>query len=346
LAIRPKSTAFLQDAGREMLRKFMTQIPEETSLVNFILEARELKTLANFNLRWNSLVGWLTTEIEVIQRYLRAKRNDRHSFSVLQNGELAELVRIRKRYGPIKTVNDVLTFVRNSFLEASFGWKPLLSDLNAFFNIFFTVDQKVESLKNMNGRTRHLKWSRTYTIDPKDYTNEYARASVGGTEADLEVWCRAMDGSDIAVHGSCLVYQDLKDLDSILGTWRAVMASFGVNNPLKIGWNSIPYSFVADYFLKISNFLDALALQPFKGHWDVYNVCHSVTERTNVEVYLKCTNPDPRIAFRERHATTFAVRHYSRIPGIPGGVDSLYVNTPTEQQKLLIAALLDQKVWK
>lgn len=345
--VRPTNKAFLADAMQKMLIKFYTQIPEQTSLANFLLEAKELDSLLDFGKRWTSLVGFVNAEHEVLRRLARARRNDRHSYSVLEQGEIAELARVKKRYGSPKTLGDILRFGRNGLLEHSFAWKPLLSDLQAFFELFVKVDKQIEYLRRWNKRTRHIRWQKTYQLKKEDYG--ISTMSNSGTTSGLTAWARVNpEQSSIVVHGSAMLYQDIEGLDSVVGAWRAIMSSYGLANPLKVGWNAIPYSFVVEYYTKLAGFLDLLAVRPFNGKWEVANVSHSIEERTSVDVLCQYAPPgDPSLFSGELFVTNFAVRHYTRSPGYPDGfLAFLQGLSPSSEQKLLVSALLDQKIRK
>lgn len=345
--VRPINPAYLRDPALKMFQKFATQIPEEVSIANFIIEAKDLKKMLDFRGRWATLTGLISKTTEDLKRYRRATRNDRHDPTVLQKGQAAELARLKERYGRPKTIGDVLRFVRNSFLEYSFGVRPLESDLTDFFSLFEKVEKRIEYLKKVNRRTRTIKFSTTVSIPLSHYGT--SQVSQSGTTSGLKITARAAEGSDIVIHGSAMLYQDLTDLDSVVGAWRAVSTSFGLSNPTKMGWNAIPYSFVLDYFLNIGGFLDSIVSRPFTGTWELSNICHSITERTSVElVYDHVPLGGGLPVITNGYITTFAVRHYTRNLGYIdlGQLDSPTIDNPTVEQKLLIASLLDQKVRK
>jgi hypothetical protein len=324
-AVRPLDGSYVGDFAVQVFNAFHDQIPEQTSIPNFLLEIGELRQLLNFKEKWEALVDLVES-----QKNGRGAWKGDHSWATN-----------RRR---IKSVGDILSAFRNGFLEWSFGIKPLINDLNAIVTVSKKVEARLEYLRRVNGRSRKIKTSRS--IDwPADKYITVTSSSYGGTPG-LFIDLRPLSEGRISLHASTMVISNLRGLDEASARWKGIMNALGFDNAAKVVWNAIPYSFVVEYFLSVKGFLDRLEAQPFEGTYDFFNTCWSVTEYTSVEAKLRY-NFSPREADREGvHITTYTCKHYTRYPGMPGGDMSLLISSPSESQRWLLAALLDQKVRK
>lgn len=119
-----------------------------------------------------------------------------------------------------------------NWLELQYGWKPLLSDcygaVSALDNLPFTdwmvtVKAKAQSKRGGKGTVSHALngWQNHYHVN-----------------ADL------LYGSEVRI--------DACPTSSALHT----AASLGLSNPLYLAWEELPFSFVADWFIPIGDYLN------------------------------------------------------------------------------------------
>lgn len=124
-----------------------------------------------------------------------------------------------------------------NWLELQYGWKPLLSDVReasealARFNLANSSWQQVRS-----SATR-----RTKTYVPIVYVINSQAFVWGGFSVSYE---------------SSVKYGLRYRLSSAK---RALMAQTGFTNPINLGWELIPFSFVVDWFLPIGSYLESLS---------------------------------------------------------------------------------------
>jgi len=121
------------------------------------------------------------------------------------------------------------------WLELQYGWSPLLSDCFAAMEAFAALANK----------PRHCRLGPVRVKRKKDgvNSNEYG-ATTWLSEESRKLW-----------------YQVTEDV--------SVARSLGLTDPMVVLWELIPFSFVADWFIPIGNYLDQLAEIP-NLHADIW----------------------------------------------------------------------------
>lgn len=219
--------------------------------------------------------------------------------------------------------------VSGGFLNYSFGWKPLIGDIQKLNNLMQTVRARIEYLKFTYGRETRLTHSKSFEVEGDSMLQEpngdrlYRDSSRG-----------------LFVAGGYLFHM-LNELDGLEGTLRAAAGALGLNNPLAVVWEAIPFSFVLDWFGRIQSRINRMAVQPFTGEWSIRKLCYSYringTWRKNLYLGPGCT-PE-RV---DQIKGTW--QQYVRNVGLPVS-DSLLSSTALDpRQQLLSAALIHQTV--
>lgn len=148
--------------------------------------------------------------------------------------KIAKAAGLVNRSGPIRRFNrdfgkDASKASAGLWLEARYGWMPLMADCrNAVNTVMDAVDRPIDRVG-------------------------IVKAAVRARERQ--------DTKDTVFTGSylCDTYRTVDD--SRRGVWRwqplpgYYPGRFGVLNPLTVAWEVVPFSFVADWFLPISDYL-------------------------------------------------------------------------------------------
>jgi hypothetical protein len=140
---------------------------------------------------------------------------------LLHDAKRGRWSQIAKEYGV------VLDTLGNGYLAWKYGWKPLCSDI-------YEIHKQLTSRSNQSHR---LSASRTKSASYSGPDSSY------GLPVDVKAKTRC----------TVKVYAEISD--SVL----AKSASYGLNNPLSLTWELIPWSFVADWFMPVGNTLAALS---------------------------------------------------------------------------------------
>lgn len=134
---------------------------------------------------------------------------------------------------------DQAKAVGNAWLEFSYGWKPLLSDVYGSMETLAKAQNKPNTIfKKVRGRSgrQNSPAVRTSQKMPSGYTGFNVLTQSSTNQLDVKV------GVTFAVTSPAL----------------AQAANIGITNPLLLAWELTPLSFVADWFLPIGNYLSSL----------------------------------------------------------------------------------------
>jgi len=231
----------------------------------------------------------------------------------------------------LNKLGSVSKSASDGYLNFAFGWKPFLGDLQKLANIFSTTNAKIEHLIATWGKKTRLSYFRAKVIDDVILTPVLHNVGDFGTAVRIGVVGHRAD-----FRASGRLFHKLRELRSLAGTIRAFTSAVGLNNPVKAFWDAIPYSFIAGWFTRIGQHLGALAINPFKGQWEVTGVTFSYVERIVIYAFKK----EPYDGIFDVDAGRIEVKRYTRYDGFPVGVTSFNLNDLNPSQLSLFAALI------
>lgn len=177
--------------------------------------------------------------------------------------------------------SDAQQFAASRWLEVSYGWKPLLADIKAQAENtarIFVERQFVTRVAKSSAKT-----SRTYVDKGHNLPYWYQeRTDIIDNTVRYTVRYAIPDGP------------------------ASVAAIYGLENPLLVAWELVPFSFVVDWFLPVGNFLESMTA--YRGL-----VFHSGTKTFVRKSQITCkVSPGPgdptsvpRIFVREASQTAF-----------------------------------------
>lgn len=124
----------------------------------------------------------------------------------------------------------------NNWLELQYGWKPLLAD----------IQYAVKSIGNLVIQDRSVGSARaSATFEISD--GGVLRPNAGSSSPDAGYWYkRTRTTTKFVVR--------FKVGDPL----RAFMSQSGFTNPISLGWELLPFSFVVDWFLPIGSYLESI----------------------------------------------------------------------------------------
>jgi hypothetical protein len=164
------------------------------------------------------------------------------SISALKRGNFSKAIRFltegkpRRGHVPRRTLDHQKTLASN-WLELQYGWKPLLQDIEGAMRSTAKLMVADTSVKEVRGSAQRLV---VVSDRPKRTAGEYAPIV-----CDREVL------TQYAVK--------LKMRYKVDDHLKAFAAQTGFTNPINLGWEILPYSFVVDWFLPIGPYLSALS---------------------------------------------------------------------------------------
>lgn len=171
--------------------------------------------------------------------------------------------------------------VSGNFLSFQFGWLPLVGDLKKLYSLQETIQKRLQFLKDTSGK--RVRVSCGGDIDP--YGPVETATNIG--DPPVSHYRLRYERQDYKGTWRCTgyIYHELEGLDDSLTQLKAFSAGLGLNNPISVVWNAIPYSFVFDWFTRFGSLLDRLAVQPFGGTWQISDVSFSTQEKMTFRAY-------------------------------------------------------------
>lgn len=140
---------------------------------------------------------------------------------------------VNRRFSRVRGESRITDFVADSWLEYSYGWKPLLNDVYQHAEAAATIftersgDWRTASASAQSKRTTTLKDSSSIYLN----TSEVITSS---QSIQMDVVFRIPNGA------------------------VSITTALGLNNPLLVAWELVPFSFVVDWFLPVGNSIASL----------------------------------------------------------------------------------------
>lgn len=175
--------------------------------------------------------------------------------------------------------------VSGSYLAWEFGGAPFIGDLEKLAGLVGAIQKRIQELKDSWGKETRLKYVRKDVVSIpfiRDWVSlgyNYPICPMGNYEI-YQRWHRT------DVRFTARLTQFLEGLDTLGGYLRVLAAATGFNNPLKVVWETIPFSFVVDWVFNVSKLFEAVTAQPLQGLWNVYDVCYTVVDSS--EYLIRC----------------------------------------------------------
>lgn len=216
----------------------------------------------------------------------------------------------------------------NGFLAKSFGLDPFLSDCKKLFTIISDLEKRIAFLKKTMGKRYRLGHREDLPV-PSGIMNT---VSHGTTTLECEYY-RA------TVNFTFEVSHNISDLDSLRSKLGIAMAALGIDKPAAVIWEAVPYSFLVDWFVGVQDILMRLSVNPFlSGEITVHKVSTSVVQRASFGHYINVYGNNK--VFLDR----YHIRRFWREPGLPSKSYVTLKSELTDNQLLLVAALLRQRL--
>lgn len=216
----------------------------------------------------------------------------------------------------------------NSLLSQQFGLLPLIGDLTTLMTSAKTVHSEVKRITALP-----KEWASSSKALPLSYLKNIVHLSPGQIQAQL---------ADVSVHATATVHYKHR-LSRVLPPPAELARQvsrdlFGFSNPLEVLWEATPFSFVADWFYPVGDYLSELNRSELTGSMQIKDICTcvSVEARGTVEVIYVSGPPQP--------ASAFVCKQFKRTLGLPSSTSSLDdLMIPGLRQSVLGGALLLQK---
>jgi hypothetical protein len=170
----------------------------------------------------------------------------RHPARALRNGVGSYLTFLKR--GGRKPPSQRLSFVRKTWLEYAFGWRPLISDIDKAIDAFYRSKSARAIFEMVSG----------------DFADDYVASSfdlftVNGANYHIHFYNRQAQQAHVKIRG----------ITSSFGRGSLNSHSYGFN-PVEFVptvWELIPYSFLVDYFTNIGDIIQSWSYRFIETNW-------------------------------------------------------------------------------
>lgn len=219
------------------------------------------------------------------------------------------------------------------YLTYSFGYAPFVSDVTKLVHLSKSVADRLNYLRRTWGKETRVSYEGTFEV-PDLVTEQPSGSTTSGSPHRI-----TRPGYTGHYRAGGYLYHRLNDLYGVEGTLRGFAGALGLNNPVGALWESVPYSFVADWFTRSKEVVNHLAVQPYEGVWEIRRLTHSFSWECVWYTDLHYTDggsyTPPYIPIEEG-----TCKHYTRGLGLPVSSSILMQEGLDPRQQTLAAALL------
>lgn len=188
------------------------------------------------------------TTIGELRETLRMLRNPGKALSDSIRDYLKRVTKHARR-APVKSRKRI---IRESYLEATFGWAPFIGDIRAAGS---ALNRRLDRWQGIYTRVSGLEIDRVHTVSP-NWTS-----GIGGLVTKRR-W-------DVETHASKLVryYGEVRSVNPnpVLADMRLLGVTW--EDLILTGWELVPWSFVMDYFTNIGDVLESWGIRDNDWAW-------------------------------------------------------------------------------
>lgn len=283
----------------QALKEMAEQFPEELDMINFLIDLKQLPAaIMSLKSIKDQLIGTRDGGAPWLKNLKKGLRN-----------------------------GDSIKAAARKHLEANFGWSPLLGDVSKIFTILHTVEKRLDWLRRNRNKSVRVGSRRSYSNSDELYLGSFGprlgpKVRMYRTATQGDLYCTGY------------VRQNLPWLDEWWGWVRGVIGAGGMNRPLSVIWERIPFSWLVDYFVPVGNYLSSVVFQDIKD-WEVRDVSWSFKSMYDHQLELFDQNGNfQKVVHRGR------LQRYCRSVGFPPR--SWYIEVPSWKEISLLAAVVSQ----
>ncbi|DAD51393.1 maturation protein [ssRNA phage Zoerhiza.1_33] len=281
---------------------------------------------------------------------MRPKFSDLSLFNdVLELHQIRDLVKpfgkdLLKKLNPankhptLSPSGQLLSAGANAELWYSFGVQPLIEDIKGVAELIGKIPKTIADIRRRATRLQTRHYARMKELQgislPADTTSVVENPLPDFRQVSLQTQCRWVDPP--AYHATLKFRYDVAMLDDLALACSAWAQAFGLDKPLTVAWNAIPFSFVVDWFVDVGEWIDSLQADPVLPIV-IEDFSHSVKWSYRADVTIRFWNG--------LYTAPLGVgehSYYERRRDIPSTIAPLHFGMPSVEQLSLGAALLVQ----
>jgi hypothetical protein len=283
------------------LRNMLPQVQSELSSVNSVIELKDFKTVPR--------------TLNAIRKLAKAPLRKRRAF---------------------KNIWHMLQVAADVYLQTKFNIQPLISDVKGVYRSLAKVERRVNDLVSRAGRPRTSHYRGHMDNSAFNTTDTAGQRSLGGfyyldqvtgfSHQDFYSKSNSVRVTNGGAHFHAELQYNYHYTQYQLEHARvlALLDSFGVNLNPAIIWNAIPWSFVIDWLVGVSQWLSTTRIGLMDPQINIMQYLWSVTYKRDIYVTSKITSPLYYAGTGIPDSSTQSITHpvvsetaYRRVSGLP-----------------------------
>lgn len=266
--------ANLSDLQQRGLKSTMPIIKAELSLVNSIIELKDFvslpKSIREAKGLYNRLTNIVPTRVAKSAKY--------------RKGRL-------RRTG--QTLRELVRQTAGGYLQYKFNISPLISDIAGIVTALHRLEARINDLVTRSGRVQR----RHFAYNWKEFT-DFTRSSSGYYPFELSTeglrgQITAYGAFREAIHDSSTFHYEVEYNYNFTQYQLAhaqvlgLLDYFGVNLNPAIIWNGLKWTFVIDWLIGVSRFLDDFKVSNMEPKINIRQVLWSIKRRREVRTWTQ-----------------------------------------------------------
>jgi hypothetical protein len=237
---------------QKSLSAMMPGIKTEMSSINSVIELKDFKGLAKAAVRGATKVGALSGLLPGKYRGSAVLRD-------LYNGWIKYIRDLKK--APLNTKIQLgVGAVANNFLQWKFAVKPLIDDVLSLKRALKSLDKQINRLVTNEGRVRTSHWTTQFeSAPPFKRESTYSLADAGSGFWPPSTFNKVKsEGTPIRTrfHVELRYNYNLTQYQRENARLLALLDSIGIQLNPAIVWNAVRYTFLIDWVIGVSRYLD------------------------------------------------------------------------------------------
>jgi hypothetical protein len=308
----------LDDLNDRALKAMLPQIKENLSLVNSIIELKDFKSLPGLIRRFREIVPFVT-------RFLKTKKS-------------------------IPTLLDFLRLPSETYLTYQFAMAPLVRDIMGLYASLADYQAQINDLINREGKMQTHHFSYKWFEFPESLTETSPSYGLDQPPSSVDDPAYTWNQERVTFHSASEFHAEIQynyNYTKFQRTYASLLRlldRLGINFNTQIVWNALPWSFVVDWVVDVSQFLGYYG--KVKNMEPVINILQylwSIKRSRKIKVDMICNTVHPLVPNHYTPGTRISYpvvteTAFRRQVGLPG-VSSITTSGLSPKELSLGAAL-------
>jgi hypothetical protein len=225
----------------------------------------------------------------------------------------------------------------DAHLTQAFGIQPLIREMKTLGDGFYALSRRIQFLRDTQGHRfiTHYKKSHVPSWKPSTYFT-------GGVPEAPQLWIARPIAGRVTYVATVSVHNRLEGLEGFSAELSSFLASFGLGRSASFAWDLVPFSFIIDWLVPVSKWLDKHAtISPFRGRLVIEQAGHSIKGQFAWDIAF---HPAAAFGNPEQHLGRLVYSSYDRGLGLPADASALLSGSLSAHQLAILASLVFQRV--